>query len=335
MHHAIADGIALARLLLSLTDEGGQPLDFVPGGDGGAAPAGRLAGLAGGAARPARAAAGAARVAVHEGVETLLHPERLGPLARAAEVDLRAAFKLLAPGADPKTPLKGDVHVAHRVAWADPVPLSTVKRAGRAREATVNDVLVSAVAGAVGRHLRRTADEDIEEIHALVPFNLRPLDRPLPRDLGNRFGLILLGLPVGPMDPLARLLAVQERMGEVKRSHEGAIAYGILGLIGRTPAAVEARLVDFFSAKGTMVLTNVPGPRRPVSFAGTPVAGVLVWAPCSGDVGMSVSVFSYAGKVTVGFLTDAGLVPDPQGLADDFRREVLLLARHVRAAAQA
>jgi diacylglycerol O-acyltransferase / wax synthase len=247
-------------------------------------------------------------------------------------VDLGAALKLILPGADPRTPLKGDAHVAHRVAWAEPVPLSTVKRAGRARGATVNDVLVTAVAGAVGRHLRRSAREDVEEIHALVPFNLRPLDRPLPRELGNRFGLILLGLPVGPMEPLARLLAVQERMGAIKRSHEGLIAYGILGLIGRTPAAIEARLVDFFSAKGTMVLTNVPGPRRPVSFAGTPVAGILVWAPCSGDVGMSVSVFSYAGQVSVGFLTDAGLVPDPQSLADDFRREILLLARHVRAA---
>ena len=52
-----------------------------------------------------------------------------------------------------------------------------------------------------------------------------------------------------------------------------------------------------------------------------------MWAPCSGSVGMSVSVFSYAGKVTVGFLTDAGLVPDPQTLADGFREELLALAR--------
>ena len=67
-----------------------------------------------------------------------------------------------------------------------------------------------------------------------------------------------------------------------------------------------------------------------LSAAGTPVQGVLVWAPCSGSVGMSVSVFSYAGHVTAGFLTDAGLVAAPQGLADDFRREVLGLRRRVR-----
>ena len=201
-----------------------------------------------------------------------------------------------------------------------------MKRAGRAHDATVNDVLVTAVTAAVSRHLREQGDT-VDEVHALVPFNLRPLDRPLPRELGNRFGLVLLGLPVGIEDPLARLAEVKRRMDAIKGSHEGAFAFGILGLMGRTPTQLEKRLIDFFSAKGSMVLTNVPGPRRRLSLAGTPLGGVLVWAPCSGSVGMSVSVFSYAGKVTVGFLTDAGLVSDPQALADGFRDELLALAR--------
>jgi diacylglycerol O-acyltransferase len=64
-----------------------------------------------------------------------------------------------------------------------------------------------------------------------------------------------------------------------------------------------------------------------VTLAGTPVRGVLVWAPCSGSVGMSVSVFSYAGRVSVGFLVDDALVEDPQQLADDVRRELLRTAR--------
>ena len=187
-------------------------------------------------------------------------------------------------------------------------------------------MLVSAVTAAVGRHLRGFGDE-FDEVHALVPFNLRPLDRPLPRELGNRFGLVLLGLPVGIEDPVERLAEVKRRMDAIKDSHEGVLTFGILGLMGRTPPQLEERLIDFFSAKGSMVLTNVPGPRKQLSLAGTPLGGVLVWAPCSGSVGMSVSVFSYAGKVTVGFLTDAGLVPDPQALADGFREELLALAR--------
>jgi diacylglycerol O-acyltransferase len=58
------------------------------------------------------------------------------------------------------------------------------------------------------------------------------------------------------------------------------------------PPVLEERLVNFFAAKGRMVLTNVPGARHVVTLAGTVVKGVLAWAPCSGGVGMSVSVFS-------------------------------------------
>jgi diacylglycerol O-acyltransferase / wax synthase len=322
MHHAIADGIALARVMLSLTDADGEPVGFAAPPSPNAGVRGQVTALA----RPASLAFSAGRLLAHESVETLLHPGHIAAIAQDVEAEARTVAKLLTTPADPPSALKGELHVPHRVGWQT-VSLRTVKRIARAHNATVNDVLVAAVAGALGEHLRAEGDGAVDEVHALVPFNLRPLDQPLPRDLGNRFGLVLLGLPVGIEDPIERLRAVQERMGAIKNSHEGAIAYGILGVMGRTPARMEQLLVDFFSAKGTMVLTNVPGPRQAVTLAGTRVGGVLVWAPCSGGVGMSVSVFSYAGKVTVGFLVDAGLVADPQPLADGVRREVLALAR--------
>ena len=313
IHHCIADGIALARVMLTLTGGGEPHAGIAPdtGHDGGA----RLPALA--------AAAHLAGSVVHEGVETLLHPAHAGALASS---DAQTLAKLLLPGSDPQSAIKGEQSIAHRVAWSDPVALWRVKRAGHAYGATVNDVLVAAVTGAVGSYLREFGD-DVGEVHALVPFNLRPLEQPLPRELGNRFGLVLLGLPVGVEDPVARLAEVKRRMDAIKHSHEGVFTFGILSLMGRTPVQVEERLIDFFSAKGSMVLTNVPGPRKRLSLAGTPLGGVLVWAPCSGSVGMSVSVFSYAGKVTVGFLTDAGLVPEPQRLADRFKQDLLALAR--------
>jgi WS/DGAT/MGAT family acyltransferase len=316
IHHSLADGIALARVLLSLTDEG-EPDGAAPA-TGGEHGTDLLA-----FARPAARAGGAL---AHEGVHTLRHPRHAGELASAALGDARTLAKLLGPGSDPRTAIKGDQHAAHRVAWSDPVQLWRVKRTARALGATINDVLVAAVAGALGDHLRERGD-DVEQVHALVPFNLRPLDQPLPRELGNRFGLVLLELPIAVEDPVERVAEVKRRMDAIKHGHEGAITFGILSLIGHTPAAVETRLVDFFSGKGSMVLTNVPGPRRPLSFCGARLRGVLVWAPCSGTIGMSISVFSYAGKVTVGFLTDAGLLPEPQELADAVRRELLALGR--------
>jgi WS/DGAT/MGAT family acyltransferase len=308
MHHSIADGISLARVMLELTD--------------GAEPAGDRF------REPSREStlARAAGAVAHVGVATVLHPR---DAAATAVEDAQTLAKLLLSGSDPRSAIKGDQRAAHRVAWSEPLDLWRVKRTARALGTTINDVLVSAVAGAVG------GQPDMpDEVHALVPFNLRPLDEPLPRDLGNRFGLVLLALPIGIEDPLARTYEVKRRMDAIKHGHEGAITYGILELMGHTPTFVESRLIDYFSGKGSMVLTNVPGPRRPLSLAGTPLAGVLVWAPCSGSVGMSVSIFSYAGGVTVGFLVDAGLVDDPQPLADAFRAELLALARRSRSIAK-
>jgi len=63
-----------------------------------------------------------------------------------------------------------------------------------------------------------------------------------------------------------------------------------------------------------------------VTVAGAPVGGVLVWAPRAGTVSMSVSIFSYAGDVSVGFLVDAGLVPDPEALVAGLGDELATLA---------
>jgi WS/DGAT/MGAT family acyltransferase len=221
------------------------------------------------------------------------------------------------------------LHGTRRVAWSTPFPLDRVKAAGRRSHATVNDVLVAAVTGSLRSYLQERGDLP-DEVHVMVPFNLRAMDQPVPRDLGNDFALILLGLPVGIEDAGERVRDVKMRMDAIKHSHEGPISFGILGAIGMTPAQVENRLIGYFSDKASAVVTNVPGPRRQIYLAGSPVRGVLVWAPCSGGLGTTVSIFSYAGEVTVGFMTDIGLVPDPEPLVEAFDHELRTLCRGTR-----
>jgi WS/DGAT/MGAT family acyltransferase len=304
VHHVVADGIALARVMLSATDGGDA-------GPGIGAPAPHHSALT---------------TLLHAGVAAVEHPRRTAARGLA---DLGTLAKLLRPGAEASQVLKSGGRVGHRVAWSDPVDLWRVKRTARAFRVTVNDVLMAALAGALRTRILEAGSEP-ERLHALVPLNLRPLDAPVPAELGNHFGLVLADLPVELDDSVDRLWEVNRAMGAIKRSDEGAITYGILDVMGRAPAEVEARLIEYFTAKASMVVTNVRGPERPISLAGTPVAGVLVWAPCSGDMRMTVSIFSYAGKVTVGFLADAGIVTDPQPLADAFRAELLALARRSR-----
>jgi diacylglycerol O-acyltransferase / wax synthase len=315
MHHCIADGIALARVLLSLTDA--RP-------DAGFAPL--VADHHGGPLATINAGVHAAEAALHESIELVVHPRDEGSrLLDRAAADARALAKLLLTGADVPSALRGKLGVARRVTWTDPIPLADVKATCQATGTTVNDVLLAAMTGALHRYLE-DRDALVDEIRVMVPFNLRPLDQPLPRDLGNRFGLVYLPLPVGLADPGERLAEVHRHMAEIKHSPEGAISYGILGLIGTTPVPVEQRLIEVFTPKVTAVMTNVPGPREPVYFAGSRVAGVLGWVPAGGEIGMGVSIFSYAGEVTIGLQVDAGLVPDPEAILAAFGDELAPLS---------
>lgn len=321
IHHCIADGIALARVLLSLTDPApGRPRARL------APPAHEhaLPGAAGALAGAAAAAGGALDALAHEGAETVRHPRHAGELLAGAGGVVRALAKELASLPDPTGPLHRPPGRGERVAWCAPRPLSQVKAIANAHDATVNDVLVAAVAGGLRRWQLAHGGDD-RELRAMVPFNLRPLDEPLPRELGNRFGLVLLSLPLGEPDPLARLYETRRRMRAIKDSPEGAVSLAVIGALGLAPPAVETRLIDLFSAKASLVLTNVPGPREPVTLAGERVRGVLVWAPCAGSVAMSVSVVSYAGEVTVGVMADAGLVPAPGGVVAAIEQELAAL----------
>lgn len=323
-HHCMADGVTLARLMMTLMD--GRPdsggfetpaleLEHRPRGGIRRVPvAGQLAGAVSGGLH-------LGGTLLHEGLETVVHPGRLVDAARAGTEAAEALAKLVAATPDPRTPLRQELGVPRQVAWSQPLPLEAVKAVGRAIDGTVNDALIATIAGALARYLRQR-DALVDELHALVPFNLRPLDRPLPRELGNKFGLVIVALPVGLGDPVERLKAIKQQMDSVKHSKQGAVAYGLLAAVGAAPSPVESRVIDFFTARGTLVLTNVPGPTEPVYVAGAPVRGVLVWAPCAGSIGMTVALFSYRGEVTVGLMADRGLVPEPDAVVAAFGDEL-------------
>jgi hypothetical protein len=140
----------------------------------------------------------------------------------------------------------------------------------------------------------------------------------VPRTLGNKFGLVLLPLPVATSGSYRRLVSVHRRMEEIKHGPDGPVSYGLLSIAGLAPEAIERRIVDLFSGKGTAVMTNVPGPRVPVSLAGVPVRTALVWAPTSGHIGLMV---------------DRALVPDPDRIVVALEDELDTLANLPPAAA--
>src|SRR5690606_37960773 len=131
--------------------------------------------------------------------------------AQSAGVAVGTLFKT----PDPQSPLKGRLGVHKRVAWSEPVALDDVKAMGNATNAKVNDVQVAAMAGALRHYMQaRGSAQDGMTIRAVVPVDLRSPGRAM--DLGNRFGLVFLELPVGTTGPLDRLHATKHAMDGIK-----------------------------------------------------------------------------------------------------------------------
>ena len=326
MHHCIADGIALAGVMLSLTDSAPDAGIAPTAPEPPLTPSPRLLpSLAGSPGRILAAAGHAGAAAVRHGAGLVTSPSHAASLTGAIARDGTTLARLLLTPADAASAIKGDPGISRRVAWGDPLSLEQVKEIAHSHDATVNDVLMAALSGGL-RHYLRDRGAPAREIQALVPFNLRPLDRPVPPDLGNKFGLVFLPLPVGVSGSYRRLTEVHKRMTEIKQGRDGPMSYALLSAMGLTPEPVERRIVDLFTGKGTAIVTNVPGPSEPVYLAGTPVRTVLVWAPTSGHIGMSVSIFSYRGEVTVGLMVDAALIPDPHHVVTQLELELEALA---------
>jgi diacylglycerol O-acyltransferase / wax synthase len=238
------------------------------------------------------------------------------------------ATELLRPG-DPASPLKGEFGARQQVAWSRPLALRDIKRIGIARGAKVNDVLVAAMSGALRAYLqRRGIDCGARTLRAMVPVDLRP---PARRGrLGNEFGLVILGLPIGEARRARRLALTKERLDALKRSPEAAAMRLLLDLFGRGPKALEDVANTLFGSKASMVLTNVAGPPAAVRFAGAPVERLMFCVPHPGnELGMGISIMSYAGQVSLVVMSDARLVPDPQTLTRLFEREFEALLRSV------
>jgi diacylglycerol O-acyltransferase / wax synthase len=325
-HHSIADGIALARALVSLTDDApeGAVAPAPPAERQGTRPmhavTAPLAAVEPGVGQPAAEPAG------RDGHNVAALSRQLSRLALTAKDRTPTLTKLLLAGSDADSVLKGELGVVQRVASTRPIPLADLKRAGHGTDTTVNDVVLSAVTGALRSYLLER-DSPLVEIRAFVPFNLRPLSEPIPSDLGNRFGPVLLTLPIGLSDPQERLAEIHRRMDEIKDSPEGAISFGVLRILGMTPLSVERVFLDLYTAKASALMSDVTGPPHPVYLAGTLVRRMLAWAPRPGNLSMSVTTFSYNGDLTMTLGVDAGLIPDPERIVGGVEDELAELQR--------
>ena len=333
IHHCIADGIALISVTMSLVDGGAPP------------PERRKKEPAAGAEdwitdtllKPFTDITVKALGAVGEGAARSLgmlgDPKKGMQQGASGSFDMaKVLFQLLSDSAalalmpdDSKTRLKGKPGGAKKVAWCQPIPLDEVKAVGKALNCSINDVLLSCVAGALGEYLKSFGDDVAgQEIRAMVPVNLRPMDQA--HKLGNRFGLVPLVLPIGVENPIERVYEVRRRMAALKGSYQPLLAFSLLAVAGLLIKPAQDVMLNLFAKKTTAVMTNVPGPREKLKFCGSTLEQSMFWVPQSGDVGLGVSILSYGGGVQFGVITDSTLCPEPQRIIDEFVPEFAKLS---------
>ena len=327
VHHCYADGIALVRVMLSMTDSApdgppAMPFEAPPRRRAGEEAAGDdpLSQILAPVGNVMDTARKLGRMLIDKGAAIWSDPARAVAFAQQGSALTAEVARLALMSQDSPTRFKGTVTQGKRVAWTDPLALDDVKAVGKALGASVNDVLLACVAGALRDYLTEHGDGvDGVTVRALVPVNLRPVEQAW--KLGNRFGLVFLELPLGIGNPVERLYAVRANMRALKDSCQPLVALGLLAAMGAGPRALQEALLVALARNATAVMTNVPGPRQPLYLAGSRIDRLMFWVPQSGDIGMGVSIISYGGIVQFGLVTDEGLCPDPDRIAARFGEE--------------
>lgn len=365
-HHAIADGIRMVQLTLSVFDpepDGArarrprtrgtaavvpQSVPDAPGTR--ASPASGLVTRAGraasvsrrlargtvtnpvGAAHTALSLSGSLAGSVRSGVRTAVRPPaRIASVFSGVPGDVDTLRKLTLGTRNDTTGWTGHAGARKAVLWSPPIPLAEVRAIAHANAATVNDVLLTCVAQTLRDYLERH-DAVCRSVTWDVPVNLKPFDPTLPVVLGNSFALVQLELPTSIADPVRTLEVVQRRMGRIKRGHEAVLDFGVQAVFSRLGGRLYRVAVDLMANRAVGVLTNVPGPQVPLYVGGRKVEGMMGWAPTTAEQAMSFTIYSYDGKVFVGLAADVGLVPDHEqiveGFTAAFRRMQPLTAPH-------
>jgi diacylglycerol O-acyltransferase / wax synthase len=322
-HHALVDGISgvdLVTVLFDTSPEPAAPAD--PGSPWLPRPLPTQAQLLGEAlleratvpaeaARSVRALFRAPRRVAREAVE------------KAAGVGAMA-WAGLSPA--PASPYNRPIGPHRRFTWvrADLAGIKAIKdRLG----GTVNDVVLTAVAGALGRHLRRrgTSTEGVE-LKAMVPVSVRGPDTM--EQLGNQVAAMMAPLPVWCQDPVARQGIVRESMEHVKSGGQAVGAQALTELSGFAPPTVMGQAARLMSRQRffNLVVTNVPGPQIPLYLLGRRALDPFPLVPLAKNQGVGIAIMSYDGRMNFGLVGDFDVMYDLDDLAADLRESLAELA---------
>jgi WS/DGAT/MGAT family acyltransferase len=239
----------------------------------------------------------------------------------------------------PRTPLNVDISTQRRFTMAR-TELESYRRIRAAHGCSVNDVVLSVVAGALRNWLLSRGEPvtSSASVRAMVPMSVRgEADVPSSAasgSLGNRVSSYLVDLPVGEPSPVVRLHHVSHAMREHTSTGRNVGADTLVRIGGFAPPtlhALGARAASGISKRFfNLVVTNVPGPQFPLYAAGARMLEMFPVVPLAKGQALAIGLTSYDGGVYYGFNGDRDAMPDVDvlaGLVDESLDELLASSR--------
>jgi diacylglycerol O-acyltransferase len=341
VHHSYADGLALVSVFHSITDASANVAPFVHGGasrfheEGEANSSSaemnyewpRYQKAMDSAMNRVERYSGLAKKISNEGLLVLKDQDALKELMGDGIKAVAEIAQLAALPADSKKLLKGPLGVRKTCAWSEPISFDKFYATAKVFGCKVNDLLLSCVTGALREELLASgANLDGEKIHVTLPVNIRPADKMdmgvNPEDLGNCFGTVFVPLPIGIDNPIERVYKLKHDMIALKQSLQPALSYTILYASGLMPKSVQKTLLESFGNKTSAVLSNLPGSKESRFICGAKIKEQMFWVPQTGDLGLGLSIISYAGQIQFGLVGDAKLFPKPERIVSRFVAQI-------------
>lgn len=312
LHHAVADGVAGVATLGALLDLSADPpaAGAGPWAPGPAPSSARL--LADNLRRRLRQ--------IRRGLSHLGRPIQTVRAVRRAP-QWREFVGYFRERPTPKTSLNRPIGSGRRLALIRG-RLDGVKQIAHAHQATVNDVILTAVAGGL-RDLLHSRGEDVRRLvlRALVPVSLRGQQQE--QAIGNRDGMMVVPLPLGEVDPVRTLRLIAADTAARKKRAYPQTATGLMS------SPVIQRLTTRFLARQRLLnlsVTNVAGPPMPLHLAGARLLELFPVVPLVGNITLSLGVLSYAGQLNLTVVADPEACPDVEVFARGVRRTLDELA---------
>jgi WS/DGAT/MGAT family acyltransferase len=258
----------------------------------------------------------------------LLIPSAFGALRHLVDLPVKIAGGLsaaLAPGSGsvfaPSTRFNGTPtpQRAFEARFHDLADFKRIKAC--VPDATINDVALAYVGGALRQYLDGHNELPDETLVAACPMSIRSTSES--GSGGNRLFGRLQALGTTIADPLERLAAIVDETSAFRDTSDTSSSSRLMELVGTVPTtllgfAVKAASAVPFSAPAVAntTVSNVPGPTDPIFFAGARLLRVTGLGPLIGGMNLFHIVASYNGTVSIGVTADRSALPDPGHYAD-------------------